>query len=250
MKALEIYNKISGNKRRAEKLAQEILNEIEKRYGTISYPWKLDSLNKILFLLKVGCAPSIMGILMSHGYTYEIELQYILANMGYYARMDNEMQHVCTLSKMPSLNYMFPSGSGYIIDCKLGRIMATPLNRWEKDLKVCRYASLGSGYAFCHDMALHFITKYPEYEAVTSLVPYAFQERQYHSYVRSNEDIIDFAHNMHMSKEDYEKIMSPMELNSVHGYELEEKEATLTEDDLGPNKNLLVRLAVSKQRRM
>lgn len=248
MTVKQIYQSIQlDGKQRIEKKAQNLLAVIEQFYGPISFPSNMDSINKIYALLSSGVGCEIIDFLLENGYSLEVELQYLIANIGYFARNNCEQNQFSTFLKFPVLNRIEELEEGYLLDSKVGRIQVFPLTRFSKNRAIIQFALQYNCYGFCHDATHIFLKQNPDYVGVTSLITNQFQEKQYHSYIRGEGGIIDFAHNMYFKEEDFEKVFHPQELNQVAGYALEEAESQLGNDDLGKDKCLLLRLALKEQ---
>lgn len=253
MDAYKTYNNIKKQYKEVEDIAERIVEEFIRKYGAfyyICFPEGYPPLMKIFSLVQNGLGELLWPLLEKENYIFEPEVQYMLANID--AQLRNNLS-VC-YSSVWKMFYSFENickiGNHYVLDTKIGTLVTTPLLEYSENTRVQAYSFLKSCYGFCHDGVEEFIRFNPEYQAVTGLIPHQFGRQQYHSYVRHDGKIIDIAHGICMEEEEYNRIMKPIPLNEVHGYELEEQKAKLDGNEIGPEKSLLVRLAVSKQRKM
>lgn len=241
------YNIQEQGRKNIQAKAERILNDLVPIFGYPNFPLGMDSINKIYVLLENGYYPWMEQVLKKYDYDLSVELQHVIANIAYgekimgYDSLRNFILH------FPSLNGIHRGSYEYQLDTNIGEIFIAPLNRYAKDSKIKSFALQKETHHYCHMAAQEFITLNPEYAAITSLVANQFGEQHYHTYIETPDGYADFANNVHLSKEDFEKIMRPQILNKVNGYELKEQEQTLNGDDLGPDKALLLRLAVHNQ---
>ena len=186
-------------------------------------------------------------VLNKYGYDYGAELQFLMMNIAY-GEMSGGYDRIRSfVTKFPSVDGIHRGVFGYQLGTKLGTIMLAPLTSFSKDSKIKSFALQKQSYSLCHMASQEFIQQNPGYTAVTSLIANQFGKQHYHSYIETPEGYADFANNIHLSKEDFERVMRPKVLNKVTGYELEEQSRLLTKDDLPQDKALLLRLAVHNQ---
>lgn len=249
MTAEQIYHSIQiDGKERIEMQAQQLIAIIEKHYGGLSFPDYMDSINRIYSLLSIGLGESLIDFLLENGYSYLVETQYLIANIGYFARQNKENNILPTLLQFPSLKGIKEIMGGYVFDSKIGKIQLFPLSRNLPDTPISRFALQQNYYGACHEAIHMYLKENPQGLGITSLIENQFGEKQYHSYLQEEDSIIDFAHNVSMNQADFNRVFRPQELNRIHGWELEQAEKCLTKEDLDPEKCLLLRLALQKQR--
>lgn len=247
-KGERIYYDIQERGRKnIEYKAERVLRDLVPVMGYINFPQQIDSINKIYALLENGYYPWMQQLLTKYGYDYGVELQHLLSNIAHCERTMGYDSIRAFITRFPSIDRIHRGVFEYQVDTKVGTIMFTPLTRYSKDSKIKSFALQKDTHHFCHMSAQEFIMENPEYRAITSLVANQFGEQHYHSYIETPEGYADFANNIHLSKEDFERVMRPHVLNSVTGYELASQEKELGEEDLSPEKSLLLRLAVHKQ---
>ena len=234
-------------KRNIEEIAATIIRNLNPILGRVYFPKDLSSINKLYFLLESGCYPWIKKELQKYGYSSEVEIQHLIRNVTYLESQYGYDSIKCAISKFPAFKCLYRGVYEYQMDTSIGLITFTPLTRYIKDNRIRRFALTKDTNHYCHAASLEFIQANPEYVAITSLVNNQFGERQYHSYVETPDGYADFSNNAYLSKQDFEKVMEPQILNKVAGYELAQKEAELTSEDLPADKTLLLRLAVHNQ---
>ena len=247
-KAERIYCDIEleGRKKIADK-TQAILRDAVPVIGTMRFPYNLQSINKIYFLLENGYYPWLEKYLQKHGYSFKPELQHLISVITYGERSMGYDYIRMALSRFPSLKGIHRGMCEYELETAIGTIRLTPLTRYLKDGKIMNFALDKDTHGFCHIAAEEFIRMNPKYTAITSLVNNQFGEKQYHSYIETPDGYADFANNVHLSKKDFEKIMNPEELNRVTGEELASQTLELSHEDLDESKALLLRLGVHRQ---
>ncbi len=250
MNAYQAYNETKGQHKEVLEIADTVLNEFQKRYGYVTFPSNMDSITKLYSLIQSGYSNLLWPLLKDLNYSYEFEIPYILANMDARIRCGIPPELCSEWKFFYSMNAITRIQNNYVLDTKVGTLVTTPLVLYLQDLTIQDYAARRFYYGFCHDASERFIKENPEYEAVTGLIPHQFGRKQYHSYVRQNGKVFDFANGTCIAEEEYNQVIKPIVLNTVHGYELEEAEAKLDGNEIGPEKCLLLRLAVSKQRKM
>ncbi len=250
MDAYKTYNNTKKQHQDALAIGDRIIEQFQRKYGYICFPPQYDSLMKIFSLIENGFGDALWPMLEEQQYGFEPELQFMLANMDMRIRCN---QSVCCFSGW-KMFYSFESickiQDSYVLDTKAGTLVTTPLVYYSEDIRVQAYAFLRSYYGFCHDAVESFVRLNPEYQAVTGLIPTQFGRQQYHSYVKHKGKIIDIAHGACIDENNYNEMMKPVPLNTLYGYELEREEQKLDSDEIGPEKSLLIRLAVAKQRKM
>lgn len=247
-KAERVYynTAVEGRKKIAE-TTDLVLREAAPLIGVIRFPYNIQSINKLYFLLENGYYPWLEKPLSKHGYSFSPELQHLTSVITYGEQsMGYDYIHMA-VSRFPSLKGIYRGTYEYELETVLGTIHLTPLTRFIKDGKIMKFALEKNTHGFCHIAAEEFIRLNPKYTAVTSLIDNQFGEKQYHSYIETPSGYADFANNAYFSKKDFEKIMTPIELNRVTGEELEYQTRELTDDDLDENKALLLRLGVHRQ---
>lgn len=250
MNAYKVYNETKGQHIEVLTIADRVLNEFQRRYGYVDFPQNLDAITKLYSLIQSGYSDLLWPLLKDLDYSYEFEIPYILANIDAKIRCGVPPE-ICPEWKFYySIDALTRIQNDYVLDTKMGTLITTPLLFYIEDLTIQEYASRRFYYGFCHDASERFVKENPEYEAVTGLIPHQFGRKQYHSYVRHDGKVFDFANGTCVSEEEYNQFIQPTILNTVHGYELEEEEAKLDGNEIGPEKCLLLRLAVAKQRKM
>ena len=249
MDAYKVYNHVKKGHEEVLKMTEEVIQLFERTYGFCFFPPFYNSLMKLNVLLENGYGGILWLILEKLGYSYEFEIQEILATMDSLLR--NNMSVIASVkwTCYYSMHSLTKLQDCYVLDTKAGTLITTPLTEWKENLKMWEYANRRGYYGFCHDAVERFLKENLEYQAVTSLIPHQFGRKHYHSYIKHEGKILDLSHNACIDEETYNKIMNPIPLNQVYGYELESEERKLGSDELGPEKCLLVRLAVAKQRR-
>lgn len=247
-KAEKVYHQIElqGRQRIAEK-TQAVLREAAPMIGMIQFPYNLQSINKIYCLLENGYYPYLEKYLKKYGYDFGPELQHLISVVTYGERSMGYDYIRRALTRFPSFKGIHRGMYEYELETSLGVIRVTPLTRYNKDDRIMRFALTKETHGYCHMAAEEFIRENPKYTAITSLVNNQFGERQYHSYIETPDGYADFANNAHFSKDDFEKIMNPEELNRVTGENLLKQAQELTSDDLDESKALLLRLGVHRQ---
>ena len=235
-----------GRKKISDK-AERVLRDLVPTLGYINFPQNIDSINKIYALLENGYYPWMQRSLDRYGYDFGAELQHVIANIAHLEKSMGYDSIRNLVLKFPSIERLHRGTYEYQLDTKIGTIFIAPLTRYSKDSKIKSFALQKDTHHYCHMSAQEFIMLNPSYTAITSLVANQFGEQQYHSYIETPEGYADFANNVHMSKEDFERLMRPQVLNSVTGYELATQISELTSDDLSDDKSLLLRLAVHNQ---
>lgn len=229
---------------RINNIANIILKDLETRIGRVYFKQEMSSINKIYALIEQGCYPYMEDLLKKHGYDLSVELQYLLVNIGMGAIKDLRI-----IDKFPSYEMGRIVDNHYLLLTVVGEIDITPLSRYLKDKKVNNFALKYNSHGFCHEATLKFIQENNFYKGITSLIPNQFGERQYHSYVEVEDGYVDFANSIHLSKENFEKIMKPEILSEIHGFDLDRITNSLDEQDLQEEKSQLVRIAVHEQLR-
>ncbi len=248
-KAETLYNYIQyGGKKRIEEIVDQIMWELLPIIGPIQFPESIstnNTINKIYALLENGYYPYLAQALEKYGYDYNAELQFILMNIAY-RESQLSFNQLLTFTKFPSLHGLETNGNRYCAKTKIGTITFYPITKCPNP-RLKAFALQYHFHGYCHEAALNFIKRYPEYQAVTSLVPNQFGEQQYHSYIDDSGKIADLANNLYMDKEDFTLLMKPTVLNEVRGSELSYQEKTLTYEDLPETKETLLRLALHQQ---
>lgn len=248
MEAYKLYNSIKSGHEEVLKIASQVVQSFERYYGPCFLPG-YDPLSKLYIIISSGYGDVLWPMLKDLDYSYSAELQTVFAMIDSLVRNNVSVIHSTNWTGFYSLDNIQRLGEHYVLDTKEGTIVTTPLTEYREDRNVFEYANKRGYYGFCHDAAERFLKEYPEYQAVTCLMPHQFGRKHYHSYVKKDGKIFDFSHNACIDEEIYNKIMKPILLNEVYGYELESEENKLGSDELGPEKCLLMRLAVAKQRR-
>ncbi len=250
MDAYKVYNNIKKQHQEALAIGDKIIAKFQREYPYVCFPAQYDSLMKIFSLIETGFGEVIWPMLEENGYCFEPEIQFMLANLDMVLRNCQSVYCFPGWRMFYSFENICKIQNKYILDTKGGTIITTPLLEYSEDAKVQAYSFLRSYYGFCHDSVERFLRFNPEYQAVTSLIPDQFGKQQYYSYISHDGKIIDIAHGACIEEDNYNEIMKPVPLNSVYGYELEEETQKLDGNEIGPEKSLLVRLAVAKQRKM
>ncbi len=250
MEAYKVYNETKGQHIEVLSIADRVVDEFQRRYGSVNFSPDCDSITKLYTLIQNGYADLLWPLLKDLNYSYEFEIPYILANIDARLRSGIPAEFCSDWKFFYSIDSLTRIHNNYVLDTKMGKLVTTPLVFYIQDLTIQEYASRRFYYGFCHDASERFIRENPEYEAVTGLIPHQFGRKQYHSYIKKDGKIFDFANGACIGEEDYNRILKPVPLNTVHGYELEEAEAKLDSNEIGPEKCLLLRLAVAKQRKM
>lgn len=250
MEAYKVYDETKGQHAEVLEIANNVLKEFQKRYGAVCFPQNCDAITKLYSLIQSGYSDLLWPLLKNLNYSYEFEIPYILANIDARLRCGIPAELCSEWKFYYSIDAITRVGNNYVLDTKMGTLTTTPLVFYTENLTIQEYASRRFYYGFCHDASERFIKENPEYEAVTGLVPHQFGRKQYHSYVRQDGKVFDFANGTCIREEEYNQFIQPTILNTVHGYELEEAEAQLDDNEIGPEKCLLLRLAVAKQRKM
>ncbi len=117
-----------------------------------------------------------------------------------------------------------------------------------KALDIFPYISRLINYGECHNCCLSFIKSNKYLSASTCLIDRTFYGKHYHSFINIEDGVLDLSHNAFMSIDDYNKIFSPIIINTVSVYQLDDEEQRINKNDsLGGDKNLLLRLALDKQ---
>lgn len=247
-KAERVYYDIEmeGRKRIAAKTSA-ILKDASPIIGTLRFPVNLQSINQLYFLLENGYYPWLEKWMQKYGYDFRPELQHLISVITYGERSMGYDYIRMALSRFPSIQGIHRGMYEYELETRLGTINITPLTRYLKDGRIKNFALEKDTHGFCHMAAEEFIRMNPKYTAITSLVNNQFGEKQYHSYIETPDGYADFANNVHLSKKDFEKIMSPEELNQVTGEELASQALELSSEDLDDSKALLLRLGVHRQ---
>jgi hypothetical protein len=247
-KAERVYynTEMLGRAKIAEKTTM-VLRDSAPMIGQIRFPYNLQSINQLYFLLENGYYPWLEKSLKHYGYDFGPELQHLISVVTYGERSMGFDYIKMALSKFPSFKGIHRGMYEYELETALGTIKVTPLTRYMKDGKIMKFALTKETHGFCHMAAEEFIRENPQYTAITSLVDNQFGEKQYHSYIETPDGYADFANNAHFSKSDFEKIMHPQELNRVTGEDLLNQASELSFNDLGENKALLLRLGVHRQ---
>lgn len=247
-KGENIYYEIQKNgEKRVNETADKILRNLSPVLGYIQFPCDMSPINKIYALIENGFYPWMQKALAQYGYDYGAELQFLMLNMAYRENIVGVEPVKSFLSNFPSVNSAYYGNPTYQLETKLGRVMITPLTKFTQDSNIRTFAIQKNAYGVCHMAAQEFIMTNPSYMAITSLVSNQFGEYHYHSYVETEEGYADFANGVYLSQDDFKKIMRPKVLNTVCGHELEQQAAQLEQDDLPPDKALLLRLAVHNQ---
>lgn len=248
MEAYRLYNSIKSGHAEVLKTADKVIQSFEKCYGSCFMPG-YDSLSKLYIIISSGYGDLLWSFLAKLNYSYSAELQSIFATIDSLLRNNMSVMHSNNWTCFYSIEALKKLQDSYVLETKEGTIVTTPLTEYREDMKAFEFANRRGYYGFCHDAAERFIKENEEYQAVTCLMPHQFGRKHYHSYVKKDGKILDFSHNACIDEEIYQKIMRPIPLNEVYGYELESEESKLGSDELGPEKCLLIRLAVAKQRR-
>lgn len=241
------YSIQKGGIIKIESIAREILSKINANLGLPQFPNGMSSIGKIYFLIENGWYPYISRFLIEKNYNLEVELQYaisLIMNIDKYAGMNINFNPIKNFSSVESINY---ANGTYSFNTISGRVNVKALNKFSEDSNIKRFSLSDDFRGYCHEGARSFITYFPTYKAITSLIPNQFDEKQYHSYIELDNGYVDFANNAYFSKEDFDKIMKPNILSEVYGYELQEKISQLDEQDLPDSKSPLVRIAVHEQ---
>lgn len=232
---------------RVEQIASHILKILQAQIGIVSFPPKLNSIQKIYILLENGYYSYLEKILIENNYSFEAEIQYLIKVLSYFDRKATPTEAANLIKSFPTIKSIDFSNNQYIINSMFGTINITPLHRFMKDSRI-RHFSLSDDFSkFCHEGVRSFLVYYPEYKGVTSLIPSQFGEKQYHSYVELETGYADFSNNVYLSKKDFEGIMNPEVLSKVYGYEVDEKMKNLKSWGIKEEKSNLVRIAVDEQ---
>ena len=241
------YNIQNIGRAQIDAIAERILRDLYPVLGRVKFPVGTSSVNKIYILLENGYYPWMEKTLQKYGYDYGVELQFLMMNIAY-GELTGGYDHIRSFAtRFPSIDKIHRGVYEYQLDTKLGSIMVAPLTRYSKDSKIKNFAIQKYSHGYCHMAAQEFIEVNPDYTAVTSLIADQFGHQQYHSYIETPEGYADLANNIHLSKDDFDKVMRPQILNMVNGHELESQRELLTVEDLPDNKALLLRLAVHQQ---
>lgn len=250
MEAYKTYNSIKKQHQEAVIIAQSVIDDFQRTFGYIAFPDNYDPFLKLFSLIENGFGEILWPVLQELNYCYEPEIQYMLANMDMRIRYGKSIYAYPGWRMFYSFEAIFKAKRGYILETKAGVLLTTPLLEYSEDKKIQQYASYRTYYGFCHDAVERFARSNPEYQIVTGLIPDQFGRKQYHSYLKQDGKVLDIAHGACIDEDNYNKIMKPETLNTLYGYELDEAEQKLDGNEIGPEKCLLVRLAVAKQRKM
>lgn len=250
MDAYKVYNDTKKQFQESAAIAQYVVDCFQSQFGYIYFPPTYDPFLKLFSLIENGYGEILWPMLERLNYSFEPEIQFMLANMDMRFRTGQSVFAFPGWRMFYSFEGVFKIKDKYVLDTKAGELITKPLLGYSENPRVQAYALLRSYYGFCHDAVERFVKLNPEYQAVTGLIPAQFGSQQYHSYVKHDGKVFDFAHGACIEENQYNEIMKPVPLNTVYGYELEEQEANLGSDEIGPEKCLLVRLAVAKQRKM
>ncbi len=250
MEAYKAYNNIKQQHQEVLAIGDRIIEKFQSKYGYFCFPPQYDSIMKIFSLIENGFGDALWPMLEEQKYCFEPELQFMLANMDMRIRCNQSVCYFSGWKMFYSFENICKIQNSYILDTKAGTLVTTPLLEYSEDTRVQAYSFFRSYYGFCHDAVERFVRFNPEYQAVTGLLPDQFGRHQYHSYVRHDGKIIDISHGACIEEDNYNKMMKPIPLNTIYGYELEGEEQKLDSDEIGPEKSLLIRLAVAKQRKM
>ena len=249
MEAQKVYNQVKSQHEEALRIAEGVIESFERYYGPCYRQPGYDSVSQLYTMLLYGYGDILWPILKDLNYNYAAELQTVFAMMDALVRNNQSVIYSVNWTCFYSIDNIKRIGESYVLETKEGTMVTTPITEYREDLKIWEYANRRGYYGFCHDAAERFLKEHPEYQAVTSLMPHQFGRKHYHSYVKKDGKVFDFSHNACIDEETYNRIMKPILLNEVYGYDLESEESKLGSDELGPEKCLLMRLAVAKQRR-
>lgn len=222
-----------------EQIATKIITELEhKLHISFSLGQQYTSFQTLLLLLTTEYNPYLMDIISKYDYTYSTEIQYAIANL---CSLYSQPQ-LSALKQLTSIKEIMTDGHSIKLHTSLGNVTIY------KATSIFQNINCFIQYGLCHHQAHNFIHNYPQLSATTSLLSLPFGGYQYHSYVNYEDHVIDLAHNAYMSKQDYQKIFQPKELNMVFGCELKSEEERINSiESLSNNKELLLRLALDKQ---
>lgn len=249
MEAYKVYNRTKEEYKEVCKIANGVIQSFEECYGPCFFHSELDSLSKLYRMISSGYGDILWPFLERLDYSYSAEFQTIFATMDLLLRSGMSVMFSNNWTCYYSIENLVKLQDYYVLDTKEGTLVITPLTGYRADKRIYEYANRRSYYGFCHDATERFTKENPEYQAVTSLMPLQFGRKHYHSYIKKDGKVFDFAHNICMDEDAYQTFMRPTLLNEVYGYELEGEQKKLGNDELGPEKCLLLRLAVAKQRK-
>lgn len=196
-----------------------------------------NALAKIIKLLNDGANPKLNTYLQKYHYNYRYELELIIWNLC----------HGNTINKNNS--YLSFSEIKEEKDCfKLNTIYGpTQIKKISKCTNLLNELICPNQ---CHKVCEEFIRRYPQYSASTAFLKGVFFGQFYHSFINlpSQNAILDLSAGAYMSKADYFLMFNPQIINTVFGYEIDKKIASLAKDESLPESYCnLLRLALEKQ---
>ncbi len=238
---MNIFEREKNDKKENELIAKKILNIFLRQYdinGKLDE--NIDSLNKIFLLLAGGNKSLIQPLLEYYNYNITPELFFVVRNLIKGANIEQ-------LTFMPSIKSIEKKDKLYVLNTLRGTATFFKATDF---LNIENFESNNN----CHQITYEFIKTYKDYKdfkAVTLEMRNSFFGSHFHSYVEINsndfislglgqEFILDLTYNIIISKEGFNKLFEPIELQK-YSYEEICNECLTLNDDF-EDKTLLLRI--------
>lgn len=223
--------------KKCEELAREIIVKLDSLLNTnMALINQIDNTNKLFgLLLNSQYHDILLPILEKYEYSKHAEFQFLVVNAC--------LRYISKVQELPILQGYIERENGFLLQTQLGNISV------KKAGTVIPEISSFTKYGQCHEQCESFIRLYNNVRATTALIDQPLGGyKHYHSFIEFENCVIDLSHNAYMTMVDYERCFAPIRLNSINGYELSEEERRInSQENLGEDKSLLLRLALDKQ---
>lgn len=237
----QVYEKYQIKAKEDNLLISRVAVLLLERLLSMKFDYGFNSINTILRLINSGYKELLYPILDDYNYNDRFEIPSIIINLCYNDNIED-------IKEYRSLLDVIKIDNGYKLKTKYGNVVVYKVNKiYPKLWKYTRYS-------YCHDVCLDYIKTYGYFKnnrnmcVNTGLLDFPFCSKFYHSFISYNNYVMDLSHNAFMKYDDYMKLFNPVILNKIKQDELyKEEERINSQESLGNDKNLLLRLALDKQ---